>query len=69
MQDPGYGLPRIPLPRTWVNKAKRRAGTHPGLLNSSTEAGCYQIPSSFETKLSAFISLPKARYEFCRANL
>jgi hypothetical protein len=24
MQDAGYGLPRIPLPRRWVNKGKRK---------------------------------------------
>jgi hypothetical protein len=26
MQDPANGLRRIPLPRTWVNKARRRTG-------------------------------------------
>ena len=25
MQDPGYELPRIPIPRTQVHKDKRRA--------------------------------------------
>jgi hypothetical protein len=24
MQDPGYELPRIPIPRTWVNKGKEK---------------------------------------------
>ena len=24
MQDPGYGLPRMPIPRTWVNKGKKK---------------------------------------------
>jgi hypothetical protein len=25
MQDPANELPRIPIPRTWVNRARRRA--------------------------------------------
>jgi hypothetical protein len=24
MQDPGYDLPRIPIPRTWVNKGIKK---------------------------------------------
>jgi hypothetical protein len=24
MQDSGYELPRIPIPRTWVNKGKKK---------------------------------------------
>jgi hypothetical protein len=31
MQDLGYELPRIPIPRTWVNKGKRK-GRGPDLL-------------------------------------
>ena len=26
MLDLGYELPRIPIPRTWVNKGKKKAG-------------------------------------------
>ena len=29
MQDVGYELPRIPIPRTWVNRGKKRKGLMP----------------------------------------
>ncbi len=33
MQDPAYELPRIPLPRRWVNKGKKKG------------RGCYYAPA------------------------
>jgi hypothetical protein len=56
IQDLGYELPRIPIPRTRVNKARRRAGAY-----SSSGPSC-EISALTLVPPELFYALPHERY-------
>jgi hypothetical protein len=43
MRASGYQLRRIPLPRTWVNKARGRAGALTGRMREASPAGIMAV--------------------------
>ena len=52
MQESGYGLRRIPLPRTWVNKGPRPPPTGPGRTFRAVgcKVGAYPVQATIRLK-------------------
>jgi len=62
MQDLGYELPRIPIPRTWVNKGMKRAGAvRPPPQNNATRGGLLQLVGGLQTVPSGTQRAPDGR--------
>jgi hypothetical protein len=62
MQDLGYELPRIPIPRTPVNKGMKRAGAvRPPPQNNATRGGLLQLVGGLQTVPSGTQRAPDGR--------